>query len=94
MVPTTCQDGDENGINFVLVQSPQNPLVEKVGNTLQLATDDPNDAGTLSVTLQLEPALASVADPVEVTYTINLNRCRLDEVSTTTLISDFDFTIG
>lgn len=93
-MPTTCDDGDENGINFVIVQSPASPEVIRDGDRLLIETDDPNDFGTLSVTLRLEPASPSPVNPIEINYTINLNRCKLDEVSTTTLISDFSFTIG
>lgn len=92
--PTTCDDGDENGINFIIVQSPSSPEVIRDGDKLLIETDDPNDFGTLTVTLRIEPASSSPVNPVEVVYTVNLNRCKLDEVTTTTAISDFEITIG
>jgi hypothetical protein len=57
-------------------------------------TNDPNDFGALTVKLTLEPANPSPVDPVSVTYSIDLRRCKLDQISTTTIISDFDYPIG
>ena len=56
-------------------------------------TEDPSDYGTVEVTLTLEPADPSSVQPVSVTYTIELNRCHLDTIDTTTIISDFEYSI-
>ena len=48
----------------------------------------------MTVSLTLEPADPSPANPVTITYNVIMNRCKLDTVAITTVISDFGYSIG
>ena len=61
---------------------------------LEFSTSDPNDFGTVLATVTISPIDGGEVDPVSVTYTLIIDRCKLDTIETTTIISDFDYTIG
>ena len=59
-----------------------------------ISTSNPNDFGPLYFTLTIKPAIASPVYDVNIDYVVNLHRCLLDELSITTVISDFDYFLG
>lgn len=78
--PDNCPGGFFQGLNFVIGQDRPNPVVTPDSQFISLSTDDVNDFGTLSVIFKLEPTDPSPAPSVEVLYTIELSRCKLDAI--------------
>ena len=95
VVPENCPGGDKDGLIFKVEQEPrQSPEVQLQDGFLALQTSDPDDFGTLTVTFTLEPADLSTVSPISVVYAVELRRCRIDFVTVTTVITDFDYQVG
>ena len=82
------------GLDFRIEQTQASPAVTPFGDVLRLSTDDPDDVGTMSVLLTLEPTDPSPAPAVTVQFIIILERCQLDTIEIVRVISGVDYSLG
>ena len=79
---------------WIIIPEPDPNFATATEDGLAISTTDPQDAGTYTVELEIEPRGLSSVTPVMLEYQLVITACRVNKVTVGTPIDDLTYYIG